>query len=151
MNTKKVVFNKLFSKEAAKTQKLSKQRKVQFSLADDLSRLADVVYDKLTDLEGELQDAEGFLNQIETLAFEIDSKGEVMIRAKNELEIYDDEITLALLNYADACDELGIDPRSNENYADLDKLQNSTKIADIVLSVNEILDNKFYPIIKQFR
>jgi hypothetical protein len=39
MNTKKVVFNKLFSKESAKAQKLSKQRKVSLSLVDEMESI----------------------------------------------------------------------------------------------------------------
>ena len=150
MNTKKVVFAKLFSKEAAKAQKLSKQRKVKFSLADDLSRIADSVFDEIRDAEDEVASSELILDQFATLAFEAEEQADVLLRARNSIETYYNEIDSVLANYADACDELGIDPRSNENYVALEALNNSTQMEDVFSNIDEYMKT-ITPIIQQIR
>ena len=64
MNTKKVVFAKLFSKEAAKAQKLSKQRRVSFSIVEEMESLTSKLEDAQYEIEVSTIDSKTVINRI---------------------------------------------------------------------------------------
>ena len=129
MNTKKVVFAKLFSKEAAKTQKLSKQRKVQLSLADELGSVyeeardavrntterIDAAYELVSDLISRIPDPENFYQDIEG--------------ARTRLQVLIDRAQ-------EASNDLGIDPSDS-----IDGFTQARDMLDTFLEVEDAIAN----------
>lgn len=117
MNTKKVVFAKLFSKEAAKAQKLSKQRKVSLSVVST----AQTEYSALEDLEGDLFNASEMLTEFydkyQEATLLLDS-----IVMDTSLSSLNDTISIlqdALSQIEDSSATLGVEP--DEVFEDYDK------------------------------
>ena len=129
MNTKKVVFNKLFSKEAQKAQKLSKQRKVQLSLADELGSVyeeardavrntterIDAAYELVSDLISRIPDPENFYQDIEG--------------ARTRLQVLIDRAQ-------EASNDLGIDPSDS-----IDGFTQARDMLDTFLEVEDAIAN----------
>jgi hypothetical protein len=129
MNTKKVVFAKLFSKEAAKTQKLSKQRKVQLSLADELGSVyeeardavrntterIDAAYELVSDLISRIPDPENFYQDIEG--------------SRTRLQVLIDRAQ-------EASNDLGIDPSDS-----IDGFTQARDMLDTFLEVEDAIAN----------
>ena len=129
MNTKKVVFAKLFSKEAKKAEKLSKQRKVQLSLADELSSVyeeardavrntterIDAAYELVSDLISRIPDPENFYQDIEG--------------ARTRLQVLIDRAQ-------EASNDLGIDPSDS-----IDGFTQASDMLDTFLEVEDAIAN----------
>jgi hypothetical protein len=108
MNTKKVVFNKLFSKEAQKAQKLSKKRKVAFSVVQN----AQTEYDALQDLEGELYSATEMLAEFHDKYIEARNILDSIVMDLSLTSLGDTVSTLssALSQIEDSSATLGVEP-----------------------------------------
>ena len=119
MNTKKVVFNKLFSKEAQKAQKLSKQRKVSLSLMEKMESYLDSMTDEISDAGVNVEDSMAFIQYIEN---ELQT-GDVILQKLNfdlkSLLSYGGQVNDLLNEYRSAADELGINPEDNAVYSEL--------------------------------
>ena len=119
MNTKKVVFNKLFSKEAKKAQKLSKQRKISLSLMDDMERYLSSIQGEIIDGGLDIDDAILTVRELES---KIESASELMQSLENRVASYKSyysQVGDLLDQYRAAADELGISPEDNNVYNDL--------------------------------
>jgi len=119
VNTKKVVFAKLFSKEAQKAQKLSKQRKISLSLVDKMESYLDSMNDEILDGGVRVEDSIAFVKFIEG-QFEIGS--EILEGLKsdlNSLSSYEGQVSSLLDEYRSAADELGINAEDNPVYNEL--------------------------------
>lgn len=119
MNTKKVVFNKLFSTEAKKAQKLSKQRKISLSLMDKMERY-------LSSIQGEIEDGgldiDDAILTVRELESKIESASELMQSLENRVASYKSyysQVGDLLDQYRSAADDLGISPEDNNVYNDL--------------------------------
>ena len=119
MNTKKVVFNKLFSKEAQKAQKLSKQRKVSLSLMEKMESYLDSMTDEISDAGVNVEDSMAFIQYIEN---ELQT-GDVILQKLNfdlkSLLSYGGQVNDLLNEYRSAADKLGINPEDNAVYSEL--------------------------------
>lgn len=122
MNTKKVVFNKLFSKEALKAQKaekLSQQRKFKLATIDDIDRLNSYVstmdaavtetYKKLYD---EWSNLIGLSERLRNVYFDMENLIEDYYDLEKQVLADADDI-------AEQAKELGIDPSQIKGVQDL--------------------------------
>ena len=119
MNTKKVVFNKLFSKEAKEAQKLSKQRKISLSLMDDMERYLSSIQGEIIDGGLDIDDAILTVRELES---KIASASELMQNLEGRVvsyQSYRSQVGDLLDKYRAAADELGINPEDNNVYSDL--------------------------------
>ena len=119
MNTKKVVFNKLFSTEAKKAQKLSNQRKISLSLMDDMERYLSSIQGEIIDAALDIDDAILTVRELES---KIASASELMQNLEGRVvsyQSYRSQVGDLLDKYRAAADELGINPEDNNVYSDL--------------------------------
>ena len=119
MNTKKVVFNKLFSKEAKKAQKLSKQRKISLSLMDDMERYLSSIQGEIIDGGLDIDDAILTVRELES---KVASASELIQSLETRVASYKSyysQVGDLLDKYRSAADELGISPEDNNVYNDL--------------------------------
>jgi hypothetical protein len=121
MNTKKVVFAKLFSKESAKAQKLSKQRKISLSLVDEmqnyLGSIQDEVADGIVASDSAYELAQEVERQIESLSESL-SYLEGYIKSYYS---YNSQAADLLAKYRTAAEDLGISPEDNDTYNQLEE------------------------------
>ena len=119
MNTKKVVFNKLFSTEAKKAQKLSNQRKISLSLMDDMERYLSSIQGEIIDAALDIDDAILTVRELES---KIESATDLVQSLENRVASYKSyysQVGDLLDKYRAAADELGINPEDNNVYSDL--------------------------------
>jgi len=116
MNTKKVVFNKLFSKEAAKAQKLSKQRKISLSLMDKMESYLDSINDESVDSMDVVNEAIDLAAQAETLRESINEVLSSLDGYLKSFASYETQVGDLLDQYRSAADDLGISPEDNDTY-----------------------------------
>ena len=141
MNTKKVVFNKLFSKEAQKAQKLSKQRKVSLSLMEKMESYLDSMTDEISDAGVNVEDSMAFIQYIEN---ELQT-GDVILQKLNfdlkSLLSYGGQVNDLLNEYRSAADELGINPEDNAVYSELfNSLEGSSSSQYNLLEMIDMLE-----------
>jgi len=116
MNTKKVVFNKLFSKEAAEAQKLSKQRKISLSLMDKMESYLDSINDESVDSMDVVNEAIDLAAQAETLRESINEILSSLDGYLKSFASYETQVGDLLDQYRSAADDLGISPEDNDTY-----------------------------------
>lgn len=144
MDTKKVVFNKLFSKEAKKAQKLSKQRKISLSLVDDMERYLDSINDEIRDNALDIDDAILTVRELES---KIESASELLQNLEKRIASYDSynsQVGDLLDKYRAAADELGINPEDNNVYNDLYETWNVSMVNALTECESVIYDLKQY-------
>jgi ABC-type transporter Mla subunit MlaD len=116
MNTKKVVFNKLFSTEAKKAQKLSKQRKISLSLMDKMESYLDSINDESVDSMDVVNEAIDLAAQAETLRESINEVLSSLDGYLKSFASYETQVGDLLDQYRSAADDLGISPEDNDTY-----------------------------------
>ena len=122
MNTKKVVFNKLFSKEAQKAQKLSKQRKISLSLVDEMRNYLGALQDEVADGISASDSVYELTQEVER---QIESLDEALSYLEGYIKSYDfttDKVNALLEKYRNASEDLGISPEDNDTYNQLEKV-----------------------------
>lgn len=119
MNTKKVVFNKLFSTEAKKAQKLSKQRKISLSLVEKMESYLDSMNDEILDAGVNVEDSIAFIKYIESQLQAGDEILQNLNLGLKSLMSYEPQVSSLLEEYRSAADELGINPEDNAVYSEL--------------------------------
>ena len=139
MNTKKVVFNKLFSKESAKAQKLSKQRRVSFSIVEEMESLTSKLEDAQYEIEVSTIDSKTVINRIKEDADELKSYISDLDSNYEILENLISEAESALRLVESKIDELGIRPMDIESYAYLYDLKEgmSSVLSDAKMTKDE--------------
>jgi len=119
MNTKKVVFNKLFSKEAQKAQNLSKQRKVSLSLVEKMESYLDSMNDEISDVKDVILESGRIIDAFSDIYLQI---GETLASLRSfvqSAESYESQVGDLLDQYSSAADELGINASDNEVFNNL--------------------------------
>jgi recombinational DNA repair ATPase RecF len=119
MDTKKVVFNKLFSTEAKKAQKLSKQRKISLSLMDKMESYLSSIQGEIIDAGLDIDDAILTVRELES---KIESASELLQNLEGRVvsyQSYKSQVGDLLDQYRSAADDLGINPEDNNVYNDL--------------------------------
>ena len=119
MNTKKVVFNKLFSTEAKEAQKLSKQRKISLSLVEKMESYLDSMNDEILDAGVNVEDSIAFIKYIESQLQAGDEILQNLNLGLKSLMSYEPQVSSLLEEYRSAADELGINPEDNAVYSEL--------------------------------
>ena len=144
MNTKKVVFNKLFSTEAKKAQKLSKQRKISLSLMDKMETYLDSMMDEVRDggvaIDNGIDFVSDFQNKYEA-GVELIEYLEGYVKS---YESYETQVVDLLDQYSSAADELGISPEDNDIYNSLSAVLNGAMADARVDAESVIYDLKQY-------
>ena len=144
MNTKKVVFNKLFSTEAKKAQKLSKQRKISLSLMDKMETYLDSMMDEVRDglvaIDNGIDFVSDFQNKYEA-GVELIEYLEGYVKS---YESYETQVNDLLDQYSSAADELGISPEDNNVYNSLLAVLNGAMADARVDAESVIYDLKQY-------
>jgi len=141
MNTKKVVFNKLFSKEAQKAQKLSKQRKISLSLVDEMRNYLGALQDEVADGISASDSVYELTQEVER---QIESLDEALSYLEGYIKSYDfttDKVNALLEKYRNASEDLGISPEDNDTFVELtDMIENGLNDAygQIEFSINAI-------------
>jgi len=141
MNTKKVVFAKLFSKEAAKAQKLSKQRKISLSLVDEMRNYLGALQDEVADGISASDSVYELTQEVER---QIESLDEALSYLEGYIKSYDfttDKVNALLEKYRNASEDLGISPEDNDTFVELtDMIENGLNDAygQIEFSINAI-------------
>lgn len=120
MDTKKVVFNKLFSKEAQKAQKLSKQRKVSLSLVDDMQSYLSSMQDEVADGIAASDSAYEFAQELESKIESLNDNLSYLEGYLKAYSTYNSEASDLLAKYRSAAEDLGINPDDNDTYIQLE-------------------------------
>lgn len=144
MNTKKVVFQKLFSQEAKKAQKLSKQRKISLSLMQKMEGYLDMVKEDIVDASDRVD--EGIV-----LAKDLESKYaegvDLIERLKNYVyvvSVTEKDVTNLLEQYRNAAEDLGINPEDNDTYFALSEILNGALADSLAETEKAIYDLEQY-------
>lgn len=144
MNTKKVVFNKLFSKEAKKAQKLSKQRKISLSLMDKMETYLDSMMDEVRDGGVAIDNGIDFVSDFQS---KYEAGAELIQYLEGYVksyESYETQVNDLLDQYSSAADELGISPEDNNVYNSLLAVLNGAMADARVDAESVIYDLKQY-------
>lgn len=144
MNTKKVVFNKLFSKEAKKAQKLSKQRKISLSLMDKMETYLDSMMDEVRDGGVAIDNGIDFVSDFQS---KYEAGAELIQYLEGYVksyESYETQVVDLLDQYSSAADELGISPEDNNVYNSLLAVLNGAMADARVDAESVIYDLKQY-------
>ena len=144
MNTKKVVFNKLFSKEAKKAQKLSKQRKISLSLMDKMETYLDSMMDEVRDGLVAIDNGIDFVSDFQS---KYEAGAELIQYLEGYVksyESYETQVNDLLDQYSSAADELGISPEDNDIYNSLSAVLNGAMADARVDAESVIYDLKQY-------
>jgi len=134
MNTKKVVFNKLFSKEAKEAQKLSKQRKISLSLVEKMEGYLDSMNDEIRDVKDVILESEKIIDAFNDIYLQMEETLASLRSFAQSSESYEIQVGDLIDQYSSAADELGINPEDNNVYSDLLDVYNN----DLVIYKQEV-------------
>ena len=117
------VLNRLATISKQQT-KLSRTRKLNLSLAEDLERIADSIFDEINDAEGYMTDARGLVGEAYELADKLVDALRSLEGYAESIGSYQESLGRSMDAYENMANELGVDPFDNEAFSELMELMN---------------------------
>ena len=120
--------------------RLSKTRKVDLSLSDDLARIADSILDEINDVEGYIVDARSVVGDASDLLDKLQGAYESLEGYAKSIGSYNETLGRTLDAYENMANELGVDPFDNQNFSDLMELMNRGGVEGAVQDIDTELN-----------